>query len=43
MNKWVKFGLGIVVSVASLWWALKDTNIEATLTAVKSASWGTTP
>ncbi|HEY0882853.1 MAG TPA: lysylphosphatidylglycerol synthase transmembrane domain-containing protein [Archangium sp.] len=42
MNKWVKFGLGIAVSLASLGWALKDTKIDATLTAVKSASWGTT-
>jgi uncharacterized protein (TIRG00374 family) len=42
VNKWVKFGLGLAVSFASLWWALKDTNIEATLAAVKAASWGKT-
>jgi uncharacterized protein (TIRG00374 family) len=42
VNKWVKFGLGIAVSLASLGWALKDTKLDATLTAVASASWGKT-
>lgn len=42
MNRWVKFGLGIAVSVASLWWALKDANLELTWNAVKAASWGKT-
>lgn len=42
MNKWVKFGLGIAVSVASMWWALKDANLEETKNAVLSASWART-
>lgn len=42
MNRWIKFGLGIGVSVASLWWALKDAKLSETWNAVVSASWAKT-
>ena len=42
MNKWVKFGLGLAVSGASMTWALWGTNLEATKNAVLSASWAST-
>ena len=42
MNKWVKFGLGLAVSVGSMWWALKDAKLAETLNAVVSASWAKT-
>lgn len=42
MNRWIKFGLGLAVSAASMTWALWGTNLEATKTAVLSASWAKT-
>ncbi len=42
MNRWIKFGLGLAVSVASMWWALKDANVAETWNAVVSASWAKT-
>lgn len=42
MNKWIKFGLGIAVSVASMTWALWDTKLEETKIAVLSANWAQT-
>lgn len=42
MNKWLKFGLGLAVSGASMWWALKDANLSATWNAVVSSSWAWT-
>lgn len=42
MNRWIKFGLGLAVSVASMTWALWDTDLEKTKIAVLSASWAKT-
>ena len=42
MNKWLKFGLGIAVSVASMTWALWDANLTATWNAVVSSRWAWT-
>jgi glycosyltransferase 2 family protein len=52
VNRWVKFGLGIAISVASMGWALKDTfkvnevtgirPIDLAWNAVISASWAST-
>ena len=42
MNKWVKFGLGIAISVASMWWALKDADRQQTWNAFVSANWAWT-
>ena len=38
-NRWAKFGLGITISVVSLWWALKDAKLAETWLAVASANW----
>ncbi len=42
VNKWIKFGLGLSISVASMWWALKDANLQQTWNAVVAASWAKT-
>lgn len=42
MNRWIKFGLGLAISVVSMWWALKDANLQETWNAVVSASWAKT-
>lgn len=42
MNRWIKFGLGIAVSVASMTWALWDAKLAETWNAVVSASWAKT-
>jgi hypothetical protein len=42
VNKWLKFLLGIGISVASMTWALWDVDLEKTKVAVLSASWAKT-
>ncbi len=42
MNRWVKFGLGIAISIASLWWALKDAKLAETWQAIGSVNWAVT-
>lgn len=42
MNRWIKFGLGLSVSVASMTWALWDVKLSETWNAVISASWAKT-
>lgn len=42
VSRWVKFGLGIAISIASMWWALKDARLAQTWQAVVSANWTVT-
>jgi glycosyltransferase 2 family protein len=42
VNRWIKFGLGLAVSVASMTWALWDVQLTQTWNAVLSASWAKT-
>jgi uncharacterized protein (TIRG00374 family) len=42
VNRWIKFGLGLAVSVASMTWALWDANLTETWNAVVSARWAQT-
>ena len=42
MNKWIRFGLGLAISVASMAWALKDSKLKETWAEVVASSWGKT-
>lgn len=42
MNRWIKFGLGLAVSAASMTWALWDVKLSEVWTAVLSARWAWT-
>ena len=39
MNKWVKFGLGLAVTVGCMWWTFKDTLWTEMWAALTSANW----
>ncbi len=39
MNRWVKFAVSLAITVACLWWTLKDVHWEATIASLKSANY----